>query len=145
MKRFIILIIIFLIMLPLLAFSQQHDRGIFTNNAQYDTLGSSDDSLEATVNWSSWSSMKGSLKIWGKAWLLSGASRTVTVNFRMLNATGIAGDNHSLGDISLTDSSTFEFNVANETWWNVCKGYEVSFVPDATGSSVRFKARELSR
>jgi hypothetical protein len=149
MKKFFIL---FLVILPIIGFSQVYDRGIFyvntDSNAVNDTLAISGDSLETVVYWPGWRSMRGSLTLHGEVYILSGNSpRTITVHIWPLHDTepNDLGTMQTLGTITVTDSIEFEYNVAGESWWQFMKGYQVSFVPDSTTSQIRHKVKELAR
>jgi hypothetical protein len=146
MKYFLLISsLIFILSSSLLG--QARDRSIWTGGTTYDTCAVSDDSVSATVTWNSWETMRGGLKLWGWLYHISGDDTTIfTVNFRMLNNPGETGYKHNLGTVTvIADSAKWEFNVATESWWNVCQGYNVTFVPDSTTSSTGIKARELAK
>jgi len=151
MKKFLIL---FLILIPLCLPAQIYDRGIFGTESvilDLDTCAVSDDSLTSRiVNWPQWRSMRGTLKIWGEMWVLSGKVRTFTVNLKPLHDydTSELGISRELGTITVTDSVKYEFSVGNigaGDWWDIIKGYQVNFVPDSTTSGVKIKGRELAK
>lgn len=135
-----------------LSFSQAYDRGIFGTSSSFveeDTLGASDDSLTSReVFWPGYRSMRGSFTIYGKAWLLSGSSVNIAPKIKLMtdnySSPKTYSAQQSLGDsITVADSTEINFNVSGETWWQYCKGFEVSLVPAATGSQVRFKLKEM--
>jgi len=144
-------LILLLIFLPILAHAQAYDRGVFGTEsviAEYDTLGASDDSVASRiVYWRGNQSMRGSLTVWGKMWLLSGDARTMTVKFSPLyeNSTSSLGAQQTLGTVTVTDSANYEYNVAGQSWWRYCIGYKLDYVPDATGSQIRIRGRELAK
>lgn len=148
MRRIIVLI---LLIIPILVSAQIYDRGIYyantDSNSVVDTLAVSDDSLSTVVYWSGWRSMRGSLTIYGEAWLLSGGTRTLTVNLKHLNDINPndLGTSQTLGTIVVADSTKYEYNVSGQSWWHLAKGYEISFVPDSTTSQVRIKGKELAK
>jgi len=126
-----------------------YDRGLFGTSTSWvddDTLAVSDDSLETkTFTWA-WRSILGSSTIYGKMWVLTGQVRVITVKFTPYYPDGtLSGTVRTLGTVTVTDSAKYEFGLSNESWWKICAGGKVSFVPDSTTSSVRIKARELTK
>lgn len=145
MRKLFVILLALAFTVPL--FGQARDYGIFTSRAEYDTLGASDDSLTTTVEWNNWNKMKGSLKVHGKMWLLTGSSVNITIKFKSINDRfdGDEGLTHTLGTITVADSARYEYTVSAETWWGLLQGYEVHYVPSATGSSVRIRGKELAK
>lgn len=147
MKKLIFILPILLLFLSV-ANGQIYDQGIFgtaTASTFYDTCGVGTDSLVSLEKYHAWRAMRGSLTLHGKCWILSGQVRTFTATLFPLYASDEEyGPNKiSLGTITVTDSVTWAFNVSGNTAWHLMKGYFVSFVPDSTTSSTRFKAGEL--
>jgi len=145
MKKVFVILLALLFVMP--AFSQDRDYGIFTSKAEYDTLGATDDSLTTTVSWKNWKMMEGALKIHGKMWLLSGSSVNITVKFKPINdiLDGDEGKTYTLGTLTVADSTRYEYVISAQSWWGPLQGYEVHFVPSATGSATRIRAKELGK
>lgn len=145
-------------MFAVIANAQINDQGIFGTQStpvNYDTLATDADTLASrVVYWNGWRSKRGSLSIYGKFWMLSGTSKTITVKWAPLLRYASASDYHldddaaswqTLGTKTFSDSVKYNYVVSAQSYWQFLKGFQLLYIVSAQGSQIRAEGRELSR
>jgi len=152
MKK-LMLSMILMVVITIPGLAQSLNAPLFGTNTTpvlTDTLTQADSMITSrTVEFRLPATMKGSLTLSGQLKLLTGTGVNVTVTMRMLtnDATDEYGEWHSLGTITApTDSTAYDFNVAGQSWWTYCDGYQVKFIEASAGTySMELKARGKSK
>ncbi len=151
MKNILILIICIALLQPV--FAQVQDEPLFGtsfNPVAFDTIDTQTDTLYSRpIIFADLNNVGGALSISGYIKRLSGTDTTFTCQLRMITDVSEGTYDYdiwrNLGTISLKDSTRYMFDVGSLSWWTVCHGYQVRFIPSFLSGTFKVKARGLSK